>query len=97
MRYPSTTRSKKPEKPSGGHKGGKGGGYTGHKQKYTTEIGLVGEAYVYEKLVEKYGQDKVSWVSENAKKANVNPQGGESYGYDIRTTSMRTTHPITWK
>ncbi len=74
---------KPPEKPPGSHKGGKGGGFTWHRQKYTTEIGFVGEAYVYEKLVEKYGKGKVFWVSENAKKANVNPQGSESYGYDM--------------
>ena len=75
--------SRPPEKPSGGHTGGTGGGYIGHKQQYTTETGFIGEVYVYEKLLEKYGNDKVLWVSENAKKANVNPQGSESYGYDM--------------
>lgn len=53
-------------------------------KKHTKEIGLIGEYYVYKTLLTKYGRDKVLWVSENAKTANVNPQGSESEGYDIR-------------
>lgn len=75
--------SRPAEKPVKEHPTGFGGGYGSPKPKYTTETGFVGEAYVYESLVRNYGQDKVFWVSENAKRANVNPQGSDSYGYDI--------------
>lgn len=75
--------SKPPGTAAGGHTGYGGGGYGTARQKHPTETGFVGEAYVYETLVSKYGKDNVFWVSENAKKADVNPQGSESKGYDM--------------
>lgn len=44
-------------------------------------IGLVGEKSVYELLLMKY--QSTEWVSKNAAKANVNPEGSDSHGYDI--------------
>lgn len=44
-------------------------------------IGLVGEKSVYELLLQKY--QSTEWVSKNAAKANVNPEGSDSHGYDI--------------
>jgi hypothetical protein len=61
-----------------------GGSRTQPPRKHTKEIGLIGEYYVYRALVNKYGADKVFWISENAKMANINPQGSDSEGYDIR-------------
>lgn len=75
--------TKPPEVPTGGRTSRPGAGYGRTKHKHTTETGFVGESYVYETLARKYGRDNVFWVSENAKKANVNPQGSESKGYDI--------------
>ena len=75
--------SKPPEKALREHPAGPRGGYYSPKPKYLTEIGFIGEAYTYETLVRKHDKDKVFWMSENAKRANVNPQGSESHGYDM--------------
>ncbi|MBA3037268.1 MAG: DUF3883 domain-containing protein [Desulfobacterium sp.] len=66
------------------HKTRTGGGRGRHVKKHAKEIGLIGEYYVYKTLTSKYGMEKVFWVSENARKANVNPQGRDSEGLDIR-------------
>jgi hypothetical protein len=72
------------EKPSKGRSGGgRGGGVV--RRKNTKEIGFIGEYYVYQNLVKKYSKekDKVFWVSEYAKTANVNPEGKDGLGYDL--------------
>lgn len=53
------------------------------RRKNTQEIGFVGEYYVYQNLVKKYSKDKVFWVSEYAKIANINPEGKDGLGYDM--------------
>jgi len=56
----------------------------GSSAKLNTEIiGFMGERYTYRALVKEYGQEKVNWVSNNAKKARVNPEGNDNEGYDI--------------
>ena len=44
-------------------------------------IGIVAEKAVYEILVEKY--KIVEWMSKNAAKAEVNPEGSDAHGYDM--------------
>ncbi len=44
-------------------------------------IGFKGEAYAYRYLKEEF--ETVAWVSENARKANVNPEGSAELGYDM--------------
>jgi hypothetical protein len=73
-----------PETIEGGPKTPTGGSRTLPIKKHAKEIGLIGEYYVYKTLIKKYWVDNVFWVSENARTANVNPQGTESEGYDIR-------------
>lgn len=46
------------------------------------KIGFIGEALVYHKLKEQFGD--VSWDSGYAKEANVNPKGDDMYHYDIK-------------
>lgn len=70
------------EKPSKGRSGG-GGGSGGARRNNTKEIGFIGEYYVYQSLVKKYTKDKVFWVSEYAKTANINPEGKDGLGYDL--------------
>jgi hypothetical protein len=50
----------------------------------TKEIGFVGEYYMYNLLVKKYSKEKVLWVSEYARVANIKPNGNDAEGYDIR-------------
>lgn len=45
------------------------------------DIGFAGEYAAYEFLKSNY--QSVVWVSENAKKAGINPEGSAGYGYDI--------------
>ena len=45
------------------------------------ELGYSGERMVYNHLIEKY--EKVIWRSENAQKAQVNPEGRAGEGYDM--------------
>jgi hypothetical protein len=45
-------------------------------------IGQVAEKMVFEQLV-RDGFQNVTWVSKNAAKAKVNPEGTDDYGYDI--------------
>lgn len=73
--------TEKPELPS---QKARGGGRGGAPKKQTKEIGFVGEIYVYKTLVKKYSKEKVWWVSEYAKIANINPNGNDGEGYDIR-------------
>lgn len=68
------------EKPSKGRSGGGGGGA---RRSNTKEIGFIGEYYVYQNLAKKYSKDKVFWVSEYAKTANVNSEGKDGLGYDL--------------
>lgn len=70
------------EKPSKGRSGG-GSGSGGARRNNTKEIGFIGEYYVYQSLVKKYTKDKVFWVSEYAKTANINPEGKDGLGYDL--------------
>lgn len=51
--------------------------------KENEHAGLEGERVVYESLLKKETLKLVNWVSENAKKMNVNPEGGAGCGYDI--------------
>ena len=55
-----------------------------HAEKEKEKTGYSGEWKVYEYLLGKY--KNVNWVSENAKKANVNPTGSAGYGYDMMYT-----------
>lgn len=48
-------------------------------------IGIVGESNVYRKILKKYPSAK--WVSRNAYKAGVNPEGEDGLGYDIEYTN----------
>ena len=60
---------------------------TGFSKKQTktdqAHVGLKGEKYVYEKLLKNPLIKKVTWRSENAKKAKINPEGVAGLGYDI--------------
>lgn len=47
------------------------------------KIGLVAEKMVYELLSEKPDYSQIKWVSKNAAKANITPEGDDSHGYDI--------------
>ncbi|MDM1461753.1 DUF3883 domain-containing protein [Myroides odoratimimus] len=47
-----------------------------------SKTGLIAEKVVYEAL-SKMNHKKVEWVSKNAAKAGVNPEGSDSIGYDI--------------
>ena len=59
-------------------------GFTNKTTKKEQEkIGFIGEQLVYAYLLENQSNKKVEWVSENAKKAEINPEGGAGYGYDI--------------
>lgn len=53
------------------------------RQTQNTNIGKSSERIVYNRLVEKYGETKVKWVSQFAKEDNVNLDGSDSVGYDI--------------
>jgi hypothetical protein len=64
--------------------GGGGSGGIGRAKKQTKEIGFLGEKYVYELLVRRYTKDKVVWASQYARMANVNPEGSDDIGYDMR-------------
>lgn len=46
-------------------------------------VGLAGEQIVYDYLIKDETNQLVHWVSENAKKMGVNPEGGAGFGYDI--------------
>ena len=56
------------------------------KQRSNEDWGLYAERSVYRELIRLYGKKSVKWVSENARKDNVNPDGGAGYGYDIKYT-----------
>lgn len=57
------------------------------KQRNNETWGQYGERLVYDTLTDKYG-DKVKWVSENARKDNVNPNGTAGLGYDVTYTNF---------
>ena len=84
----TTHTGKAPAFGSGG--GGNGGGGSGSGKRVdggassdTKDlIGLVAEKMVYEQLIKDNFQS-VTWVSKNAAKAKVNPEGTDDYGYDI--------------
>jgi hypothetical protein len=76
--------SKPPEQAKHGTKKSHGRGKRGVPSKHTEEIGFVGEYYVYRTLVKKYSEKKVFWLSGYAKMANINPNGSDAEGYDIR-------------
>lgn len=52
-------------------------------KKELERIGLAGEQLVYDYLIKDEAKQLVRWVSENAKKMGVNPEGGAGFGYDI--------------
>lgn len=47
------------------------------------EIGLIGEKILYERLKKDYGKESIEWMSSNAKKTGINPEGNDQCGYDI--------------
>ncbi len=53
------------------------------------EHGFLGEAHVYLALCDQYGEENVEWVSEYARKAEVNESGNDSEHHDIRYTNRR--------
>ena len=69
------------------NKGSKKTGFT-HK-KNIEQIGLRGEKLVFDIL--KKQNPSVKWVSENAKIANVNPEGRAGLGYDIEFVEVSGT------
>ena len=71
-------RETKPGKPGGGGRG------AGAAKKYAKEIGFLGEKYVYEVLVKRLTKERVVWASGYARILNVNPEGSDSAGYDLR-------------
>ena len=52
-------------------------------KKENERIGFIGERTVYEYLLNSKIFKLVKWVSENAKKAGINPEGSAGFGYDI--------------
>lgn len=77
--HPITTIPAPQNSNSNGNKGKKS---TGFSDKNNLEkIGLKGEKLVYDKLRKQYPSTK--WISENAKAANINPEGSAGLGYDI--------------
>ena len=59
-----------------------GGSHNGNKQR-NSEIGFRGEKCVYQLLKSDENKKYVLWVSENAKRAGINPEGVEVLGYDM--------------
>lgn len=74
--------------PSGGKKQGRQGGFRTHvkrmSEKRKKHIGFIGEALVFQKLKQQYGDDDVSWDSGYAKEVNENTLGDDMYHYDIK-------------
>ena len=59
-------------------------GYTAKRDnKVLEEIGCRGEEIVYNFLLNDKNAKLVTWVSENAKAKNINPEGRADFGYDI--------------
>ena len=59
-------------------------GYSARRDnKALEEIGCQGEEIVYKFLLNDKNAKLVTWVSENAKTKNINPEGRADYGYDI--------------
>lgn len=71
----------------GGNGGGHHGGNGRQTEKQKEEIGFTGECHVYSELLKKYGAEKVTWASEYGKKAEVNEDGKDGLGYDMKYTS----------
>lgn len=87
--------SKPEEKVSEGTGHGGGGPLRGSVKKRTKEIGFLGEKYVYEALVKEHTKEKVIWASDYARKVNVNPEGRDDIGYDIRYSDEKgNTHYV---
>ncbi len=74
--------------------GAKGKRIDGGKLNLNLELlGMVAEKIVFEKLGETH--TTIQWVSKNAAKTGVNPEGSDIYGYDIRyVDSANQTHYI---
>jgi hypothetical protein len=77
-----------PSKPihgSGSHSGFGGGGSRrgGIAEGQAKEIGFIGEKYVYEILLHKYGRERVTWASQYAAQVGINPEGRDDVGYDL--------------
>ncbi|WP_052599633.1 DUF3883 domain-containing protein [Aureispira sp. CCB-QB1] len=53
-------------------------------QKIKDLIGFRGELFTYKKLVQKYGEEKVKWVSKNGEKAGKVVEGNDYLGYDMK-------------
>lgn len=83
--------SSRPNEQSSGQ-GGNGGGHHGGNgrltEKQKEEMGFIGECYVYSELVKKYGVENVTWASEYGKRAEVNEDGKDGLGYDIKYISQ---------
>ncbi|MCX2741448.1 DUF3883 domain-containing protein [Pontibacter anaerobius] len=71
---------------SGGHNGKNFDG--AYKNPKLEEAGYQGELLVYKKLKAK--GLSVSWVSRNAYRAKVNPEGSDHYGYDLEYINPAT-------
>lgn len=67
-------------------------GYKPKSKKQAEKIGLWGERIVYNHLIESGKYELVIWKSENAKKAEVNPEGADGYGYDIEAIDCEGNH-----
>ena len=81
-------KSYTPSKPihGSGYNSGFGGGGSrrgGITEGQAKEIGFIGEKYVYEILVHKYGQERVTWASQYAAQVGINPEGRDDVGYDL--------------
>lgn len=62
---------------------GKGQRVDGGKVNFTLELlGAVAEKMVFDKLYE--SNDTTEWISKNASKAGINPEGSDIHGYDIK-------------
>ena len=76
--------SKKTSNSNAGKIGNRKPGFSIPKSRNDQEwTGLLGERLVYNMLSKDRSCQKVRWVSENAKKDNVNPEGLAGKGYDI--------------
>lgn len=71
-----------PKASSAGKESVRSTGFTAPKN--SEKIGAKGERMVYDKLGKQH--PSIKWVSENAKKANVNPEGRAGQGYDMEYT-----------
>lgn len=68
---------------SGAGSGSSGGSGVSQESRNSVYIGYAAEYLAYKVLKNKYGATSVEWLSENAKRAEVNEDGRAGCGYDI--------------